>query len=356
MSLRRTPVSLFLLTTGLLFAVTFSLFVFAERESLLTQPEPYIESLKRTGSASHLIAMATWKHFLARDPLCRGAEALVIGSSRVGEVDDTVVGTSVCNLFIDGLSATGFTRVADDLPPPAPGRHPVMYVAIDHFWLWDKDEYDEVDLALLARSRTLWKVWAVIRTLGFFNMSSLRETVRRFRDEGSGNLYYPDGHLTHPRYHARKRAGIHADLSRAAIEDIVSASFKGRRVREAHLRAFETGVRHLAEKGYAVRVYWNPVPAPYIASARRHFPELFQEPIAIVDRLATTLPLDRYLAGDQTLDSSRLGCTEWDYYDPSHVDADCLRRLYRTAFREVTATPTTRVGADGDATTRRTNP
>jgi hypothetical protein len=352
MSLRRTPVSLFLLTTGVLFAVTFSFFVVAERESFLTQPESYIESLKRTGTASHLIAMGTWKHFLARDPLCREAEALVIGSSRVGEVDGTVVGTSVCNLFVDGLSAPGFARMTDDLPPATPGRHPVMYVAIDHFWLWDKDEYDEVDLALLARSRTLWKVWAVIRTLGFFNMSSLRETVRRYRDEGSGNLYYPDGHLSHPRYHARKRAGIHADLSRAAIEDSVSATFNGRRVREAHLRAFEAGVRHLADKGYAVRVYWNPLPAPYVASSRRHFPELFQEPIEIVDRLATTLPLERYLAGEQTLDSSRLGCTEKDYYDPSHVDADCLRRLYRTAFGDVT--PTARVGADDDATTRRT--
>src|SRR5262250_2373483 len=100
MRLWRNPVALFLTTAGLPFVVSFAWSVVSQRHSLLMEPEVYIDLLKRTGSASHMIHVATWKHFLARDPICRQAAAVVIGSSRMSEVDASVVGSSTCNLYV----------------------------------------------------------------------------------------------------------------------------------------------------------------------------------------------------------------------------------------------------------------
>src|SRR5713226_2586866 len=128
MKLCRTPVVLFHLAAGIPFAASFAFFVISQRDSLLTEPEAYIEFLKRTGSAFHMISLSTWKYFLARDPLCQGAQAVVIGSSRVREIDETVVGTSTCNLYVDNLRAPGFAHIAQNLPPVEAGQRRMVYV------------------------------------------------------------------------------------------------------------------------------------------------------------------------------------------------------------------------------------
>src|SRR6266446_126553 len=186
----RTPVALFLLAAGLPFVVSVAFFMISQRRSLLTGPEAYTELLKRTGSASHMISLNAWKHFLAHDPLCREAEAVVIGSSRVREIDATVVGTSVCNLYVDGLRAPGFAHLAQELLPMAPGQHRVVYVGIDHFGLWwDTDPFYSLELKLLSESRMLWRVWTVMRPLSFFTISDLLEAIRRYRQ---GSTYFEE--------------------------------------------------------------------------------------------------------------------------------------------------------------------
>jgi len=340
----RTPVVLFLLAAGVPFVVSVAFFVISQRRSLLTEPETYTEALKRTGSASYMISLSAWKHFLAHDPLCRGAEAIVIGSSRVREIDATVVGTSVCNLYVNGLRLPGFAHLAQDLAPMAPGQHQVVYVGIDHFGLWlDTDHFDSLELKLLSKSRTLWKVWAaVMRPLDFFTISDLLEAIRRYRSgsarfEEQSNIYYPDGHVFHPQYYAQKRAGIHRSFRQQDLDRDAAAMLGGGWLRESNLRALETGVRLLHAKGYAVRVFWNPVPSAHIASARHRFPVFFQEAIDALDRLAPMLPLDRYLPASQTLDASQFGCTEGDYFDTTHIDVDCMRRMFAVAFRHAHA-------------------
>ena len=221
----------------------------------------------------------------------------------------------------------------------APGQHRVVYVGIDHFGLWlDTNPVHSLELKLLSESRMLWRVWTVMRPLSFFTISDLLEAIRRYRQgsarfEEQSNVYYPDGHLFHPRYYAQKRAGIHRSFSQQDFDREVDLIFGGSRVRESNLRALETGVRLLHAKGYAVRVFWTPVPPAHIASARHRFPVLFQQTIDAMDRLASTLPLDRYLPASQTLDASRFGCTERDYFDTTHVDVDCMHRMFAAAFR-----------------------
>ena len=341
MKLCRTPVVLFLLATSFPFVVSFAFFIFSQRLSLLTEPEVFIEFLGRTGSAFHMISLNTWKYFLARSPLCNGAEAIVIGSSRVREIDATVVGTSVCNLYVDGLSAPGFAHMAERLAPMAPGQHRVVYVGIDHWWHWaDTHPFDRLEITLLSGPRTLrilWKVWAVIRPLDFFTISDLLEAVRRYRQgnvhfEDQSTVWFPDGHLFHQRYYAQKRIGIHISVSQEAVEENVKLIFGKGRLHESHLRALEKGVRLLHAKGYTVRMFWNPVSHAHIALVRHHFPVLFQQTIDAIDQLAATLSLDRYLPASQTLDSSRFGCTKRDDFDEMHVDLDCIRRVFAVAF------------------------
>ena len=157
----RIPWRFFSWQPGVPFAVSVVFFVFSQRRSLLMEPEVYIASLKRTGSAFHMISLGMWKYFLARDPLCREAEVIVMGSSRVSEIDATVVGTSICNLYVDGLSAPGFAHLVHGLSPLGPGQHRTVYVGLDHFWLWvNTDPFDNVELKLLSQSRTLWRIWA----------------------------------------------------------------------------------------------------------------------------------------------------------------------------------------------------
>jgi hypothetical protein len=341
MKLYRTPVALFLLAASLPFVVSFAFFVISQRHSLLTEPEAYIASLKRTGHAFHMISLSTWKYFLAHDPLCHEAEAVVIGSSRVREIDDTVVGTSVCNLYIDGLNAPGFAALAQELPPTAPEPQRVVYVSIDHFWFWGgwPGPFDGLELKLLAESRTLWRVRAVLRALSFFTISDFLEAMRRYRqgnvhaEHQTNNVWYPDGHLFHPQYYTQKHAGIHRSFSRQAIETSVHVLFGQGRLSKVSLQALETGVRLLHTKGYVVRVFWTPVPPTHIASASRHFPDLFQQTIDTVDQLAATLPLDCYVPASQILDASRFGCTERDYFDTTHIDVECMHRVFATVFR-----------------------
>jgi hypothetical protein len=282
-----------------------------------------------------MIPLGMWKHFLAHDPLCREAEAVVIGSSRVHEIDATVVGTSVCNLYVDGLSAPGFAHLAQELSPMAPGQHRVAYVGLDHFGLWaDIHPFNRVELQLLSAARPLWQVWAGIKALDFFTISDLLEAWRRYRHgyDPDDAWYYADGHVFYPRHYAQKRAGIHHSFSQQEVEHDVEALFHQGWVRASHLRALETGVHLLHAKGYAVRLFWNPVSPAHIAAARHLVPVLFQQVIDAVDRVASTLPLDCYRSASQTLDASQFGCTEHDYLDTTHVDVDCMHRIFAGAF------------------------
>jgi hypothetical protein len=334
MKLCRGPVVLFLLAASVPFVVSITYFVISQRHSLLRDPEAFIASLKQTRDAFRIIPLAPWKFLLARDPLCREAETVLIGSSREAEIDATIVGTSVCNLYVDGLSAPGFTHLGQVLSPLALGQHRVVYIGIDHFWLWyDADPFKTVELQTLAVSKTLWKVWSVLHVLDFFTMSDLHEAMRRkYEDRGrfedQAYVWYADGHMFHPYYYTQKRAGIHHSVSQQDIEDGVNVLFGKARVYESNRRALERGIRLLYAKGYTVRMFWNPVSSAHIAAARHYFPVLFQQTMDAIDRLAVTLPLDRYFSASQTLDASQFGCTEGDDLDAVHVDIDCLRRVF----------------------------
>jgi hypothetical protein len=330
-------VVLFLLAASAPFVVSLASFVVAQRHSLLREPDAFIASLKQTGHAFRIIPLAPWKFLLARDPLCREAETVLIGSSREAELDATLVGTAVCNLYVDGLSAPGFAHLAQALSPLARGQHRMVYVGIDHFWLWyDADPFETVELQTLAVSRPLWKVWSVLHVLDFFTMSDLHEALRRpsedrRRFEDQPYVWYADGHLFHPYYYTQKRAGIHHSVSQQEIAAGVHILFGKARVEESHRRALERGIRLLYAKGYTVRMFWNPVSAAHIAAARHSFPVLFQQTMDAIDRLAVTLPLDHYFPASQTLDASQFGCTEGDDLDAVHVDIDCLRRVFGPA-------------------------
>ena len=340
MRLFRTPVALFFLAAGIPFVVVFTFFVISQRRALLMEPETFMTFLKQEGSAPHAISLSAWKHFLAQDQLCREAGAVVIGSSRVREIDAAVTGTSTCNLYVDGLAALEFAHLARRLPAKTSGQRQVVYVGIDHFWFSiDRDQFASVEVRLLDVSRTLWKAWAVVRPLTFFTVFDLLEAIRRVRHPGRSledhnNVWYPDGHLFHPRYYAEKRVGKHRHFDQGAVEKSVAELFRHGRLREANLRALETGLRALHDKGYIVRVFWDPVSPAHIASARRHYPALFHQTIDVVDRLAATLPLDRYLSADRTLDPTPFGCTERDYADLTHMDVDCMRRVFAAALTD----------------------
>jgi len=333
-------VTLFLLAAGVPFVLSFACFLISQRGSLLTEPEEYIAALKQARRISYRIGLSAWKHALARNPLCSEADEVVIGSSRVREIDTIVAGTSVCNLYVEGLSAPGFARLAQALAPPAPGEHHVVYVGLDHFWLWSVDtrNFAGVEHMLLTRARPLWRVWAALQPLNFFTGSDLFEAMRRYRqssprfEDQANGWYYLDGHVFYASYYAKKRAGLHHSVSQQEIEESVRALFHQGRVRESHLHALEAGVRHLHAKGYAVRLFWNPLSYAHLEATQRLFPVLFQQTIEAIDRLASTLPLDHYFPASQTLDASRFGCTESDDFDELHVDIDCLRRVFSVAF------------------------
>ena len=123
-------------------------------------------------------------------------------------------------------------------------------------------------------------------------------------------------------------------LAKQDVDESVDSLFGGGQLRESNLQALEAGVRLLHAKGYAVHLFWNPVSPAHIASARHHFPILFQNTIDSVDRLAATLPLERHLSATQTLDPSRFGCADRDYADPIHVNLDCMQRVFAVAFRD----------------------
>jgi hypothetical protein len=336
---RRLSLVLFFAAALVPFLVTLAFFVTSAAPSLLTDPQSYIAMLKRNGSATYMVSLPLWKHYLASDPLCRRAQAIVIGSSRVREIDHTLLGVPTCNLYVDGLAADGLARLADALPPTddnAPSRS--VYIGIDHFWLWAKPpDNSAIDLALLARAPGLWRAWRVAGTLTFFEWRDVVEAARRDRSRSAGrddesSVWYADGHLYHPQYYARKRAGLHDVLTAAVVEDTTASLFAAGRIDTGQLQRIGDSVRLLHAKGYHVQAFWNPVSAEHIAIARRRYPSVFDGAIAAVDNLAATLPLDRYVPARVTLDATRFGCTDRDYFDPTHVDVDCMRRVFAAVF------------------------
>jgi hypothetical protein len=341
----RAAVAVFLLAAGIPFLASFTFFVVSQQRSLLTEPETYMARLKRDGAVSHMVSLGAWKRLLARDELCRAAEAVVIGSSRVREIDSSVTRTSTCNLYVDGLSARGFASLTRELPAVPSGQRRLVYVGIDHFWLWvDRDELDGLELRLLGLSRTLWRVWALLRPLGYFTSHDLLEAIRRVQQPHRGladelSVWYPDGHLLHPRYYALKRSGKQRHFDRQAIEESVAKIFSHGQLQQGNVRALEHGLRTLHGKGYAVRLFWNPVSPEHIAVARRRHGRLFQDGIDTVDQLAASLPLDRYVPASRTLDPTSFGCTERDYFDLTHMDVDCLQRVFAEVLIDTPGSP-----------------
>ena len=201
MKLWRTPVVLFFFAAGFPFVASFAFFVISQRHSFLTEPEAYIASLKRTGSAAYMISLSTWKYFLARDPLCGGAEAIIIGSSRVREIDETVIGTSICNLYVNNLRAPGFAHLVRIFPQWYLGQRRVVYVGSITSGSWlGGDPFDTLDIKLLSVSRILWRAWVVLKALNFFDADDLIEALRRYhqpstRFEDQPSVWYADGHL-----------------------------------------------------------------------------------------------------------------------------------------------------------------
>jgi hypothetical protein len=341
MPVRRSSVVLFFLAAVVPFAGCLIWFVLSAQSSLLTPPAAYIEMLRRGGSATYMISLQTWKHVLARDPLCRAADVIVIGSSRVREIDHTVSGRPTCNLYVDGLAAGGFARLARALPTATSG-HQIVYVGLDHFWLWshDRGRSEDLEIAFADRSTTLWQAWTVARTLGFFQWRDVVEVARRERDgtpsfENQHSVWYPDGHLYHPLYYTEKKAGRHPVFTRAEVEEAAAAIYAGNRLHADDLRLIADSVRLIHGKGYAVRIYWNPVSPAHLVVAQRFFPDEFRAPLDAINRLAATLPLDRYVEPGETMNPARFGCADNDYFDTTHVDVDCIRRVFAGVFGNV---------------------
>jgi hypothetical protein len=330
-------VSAFLLSAVIPFGVTYAVFLYSQRAALLTEPERYIAAIKSAGTMRTFISPRSWKYVLAQDPMCTEAEILVIGSSRVAEVDDGVVGGRMCNLWVPLLNARTFTLLVDALPRVPAGARRLAYVGLDHIFFWSVEE--DADWVELSRvSRLAWRAWKLVAPLTFFSIGDVSEAIQRHRRERAGSaepvprLWYADGHMSYPRYYARKHAGRHPPVGEREIETLVDEEFHGVRFSDGYVRAFERGIRELHAKGYVVRVYWNPVSPTVVAVARVRYPRLFRRPIEVVDSLASHLPIDRYVPAGETLDAARFGCTPSDQRDASHVDVDCMARFFATEF------------------------
>jgi hypothetical protein len=180
--------------------------------------------------------------------------------------------------------------------------------------------------------------------VGFVQWRDIVEATRRRREASSRledqiSVWFPDGHLRNERHYTQKVAGLQADFSPTAVADGVFAVFNEGQPRTSTLLKLGTGIRELHEKGYEVRAFWNPVSPAHIVAARHHFPVLFQGAIDAIDQLAATLPLDRYVSARESLDAARFSCTDADFFDTTHADLDCIRRMFASSFvaRDTTA-------------------
>jgi hypothetical protein len=321
------------------FVASFAFFLVSARNSVLTTPQEYIDTMKREGSLTYMIALPKWKSHLARGTACRDAEILIIGSSRVREIDQSITGRPTCNLYMDGLEAFGFERLSRALPAVQHRERAAVLLSIDHFWFWagGVDHFETLEERMLEHSPELWRAYAAVTTLNFFQWRDVVEVTRRYmepasrRFEDQNSVWYPDGHLFNPRYYAAKRGGRTFTITDQFADDAVFTEFGNGGIREQNLRAFEDGVRRLHDKGYVVRAYWSPVTPQHIAAARRRYPALFEGTITRIDALAKELPFDRYLPAMETLDATRFGCSN-DWGDTTHIDLDCLRLVFRTLF------------------------
>jgi hypothetical protein len=344
-------VACFLLAAGLPFVLSYAVFLYAQRASLLTPPDIYIDRLKREGQEPYMVSLRTWKYVLARDPSCTSADVIVIGSSHLRELDERIVGAPTCNLYVDGLNAPMFDLIVTQLPLVPSGRHRVAYVGLHHRFFWLPTPLDDtLDVRLFGVSRTLWRLWRVVRPLAFFSISDLRESLRRQR-AGSGAYitWFPDGHAYFPGYYADKAAGVHDSWTAQEVDKDVDDYFRGTRVRATHLHAFLRGIRSLRAKGYTVNLFWEPLGHTFVTHARRRYADRFERPIEAVERMSATLPVDRYLAARETLDAERFACRDHDSLDQFHVDVDCMSRFFALTFpRDATVAGATMTrGASG---------
>jgi hypothetical protein len=92
--------------------------------------------------------------------------------------------------------------------------------------------------------------------------------------------------------------------------------------------AFEQTLSTLLGKGYRLRVFWTPVVRA--VRADRRTPTFMADAVASVGEIAGRLGIEDY--SPARFDPFTFGCTERDYLDAWHVDADCLRRFFRIAF------------------------
>jgi hypothetical protein len=330
----QSPVACFLLAASLPFVLCYAVFLYAQRASLLTPPDVYIDRLKREGQEPYMVSLRTWKYMLARDRSCASADVVVIGSSHLRELDERIVGAPTCNLYVDGLNAPMFELIVTQLPAVTPGRRRVAYVGLHHrFFWWPTPLDDTIDVRLFDVSSTLWRFWRVVRPLAFFSISDLRESVRRQRaGPGAYITWFPDGHAYFPGYYADKAVGIHTSWTAQEVDKDVDEYFRGTRVRAAFVGAFLRGTRSLRAKGYTVNLFWEPLGHAFVTHARHRYGEFFERPIEAVERMTATLPVDRYLAAQETLDAGRFACRDDDSLDQLHVDVDCMSRFFARTF------------------------
>jgi len=331
----------FLLSALLPFLFSFVLFLYSQRLPIFTPPDVYVARLKLDGAALYSPSKLVWKSVLARDALCAEADAVVIGSSRMREVESHVVGSSVCNLYVDGLNALEFEVLTDALLPAPRGRQRTVYVGLDHiFFWWGPNKLEWIDFKVFKTARILWMGWQAIESLGYFSTADIMEAIRRsYATQDARNLqnqaavWFPDGHVLYPHYYVLKTAGIHRRIEEVSVEESVRVHFGNGGVRPQYLRALKAGLKTLRTKGYRVYLFWEPLSPDYMAAARRLYPHAFQEAIAALESTKARLKIDRYISAQDSLNASRFGCTEEDRPDEVHVDVDCMDHFFAALFR-----------------------
>jgi len=335
------PLVFFLLSALLPFLVSFVLFLYAQRLPIFTPPDVYLDRLKLEGAARYSPSPLAWKSVLARDPLCAEADAVIIGSSRLREVNRQVVGASVCNLHVPGLNAVQFAVLADALAPMQPGRRSTVYVGLDHLFFWLRtDKVEWIDFKGFETSRVLWMAWRAAEPLSYFSPAAIGEAIRRSsetdnfqRFQNEEIVWFPDGHVLYPHYYVLKSGGIYPRIDKASVEESVRAHFGEAKIRPRYLVALKAGVEALRQKGYIVYLFWEPLSPNYLAAAQRYYPRPFQGAIAALESMRGDLKIDRYVPARDSLDASRFGCTERDLQDAIHVDIDCMDRFFAAVFR-----------------------
>ena len=280
----------------------------------------YMDLVARDGLLDWMISQRRWKLSLANDPRCTAMRVVIIGSSRLYEVDRNVLGSDedVCNLSVPGLEPRAFDRMTRALPAVRDAR--IAYVGLDHFFFWRGNipEDSMSDLNALIPMQVSGVFEAFGQLSGPVVSGVLSEIGRRPVDsfEYPKRGVYPDGHVFAVRYYEGKASGLVRTIHDKDIAAAVRATLPtSASIDERNVGVLNRGLRRLREKGYEVRLFWNPLVPAYLAGARRNNAALFQQAILSVGRLIGEGGVARYAGAGDKLDASSFGCSERDYID-----------------------------------------